>query len=282
MSEERGAYITENNNTDTSTQHVIRDAGDLRKYFTLIPNIVDDMDLSPQAYRLYGHLKRVAGDSGTCWQSTDTLSKNCKMSTGSISEAKTELAKAKLISIARKIVPNGICHEITITDIWKVNIEKYRGSSQCEEVGGGSSHCENGSSHCETKKNPIKNINTGTQTVPVGGKKTRKPKEPADPRKDHPAIRAMVSTVGRYPQKDYWDAIIEALGDSPDRPKLASCWEAWKKTAFNKTSVAWAIDWYRNGIPAGLNGNGNGYHPGTAPAPDKPAPSVTKEGALYV
>lgn len=130
--------------------------------------------------------------------------------------------------------------------------------------------------------NKKESIKESKRNARVGGSSPSKSKKESDVRKDHPAIRAMVSTVGRYPQKDYWDAIIEALGDSPDRPKLASCWEAWKKTAFNKTSVAWAIDWYRNGIPAGLNGNGNGYHPGTAPAPDKPAPSVTKEGALYV
>jgi hypothetical protein len=42
------------------TTHAIFDEGDLRKYRTEIPNIVDDLALSPHAYRLYGHMKRSA------------------------------------------------------------------------------------------------------------------------------------------------------------------------------------------------------------------------------
>jgi hypothetical protein len=53
-----------------------------RRYFTIIPNMVDDLGLSPYAYRLYGHFRRVAGEAGECWQSTATLAETCKMSRG--------------------------------------------------------------------------------------------------------------------------------------------------------------------------------------------------------
>ncbi|GAF99333.1 unnamed protein product, partial [marine sediment metagenome] len=42
-----------------------------RAYFTMMPNIIDDMGLDPYAFRLYVHLRRVAGENGACWQSTD-------------------------------------------------------------------------------------------------------------------------------------------------------------------------------------------------------------------
>ena len=71
------------------TTHAVFDEGDLRKYRHEIPNIVDDLGLSPHAYRLYGHMKRVCGasPSGRCYQGTRTLAKHCKMSVGKISEA---------------------------------------------------------------------------------------------------------------------------------------------------------------------------------------------------
>jgi hypothetical protein len=77
------------------------DAGDLRLYRTEIPNLIDDMNLSVYAFRLYVHLKRVAGASneGACWQSTRTLATHCGMSASKVSESKQELVDAGLIEI---------------------------------------------------------------------------------------------------------------------------------------------------------------------------------------
>ncbi|HMD89445.1 MAG TPA: helix-turn-helix domain-containing protein [Anaerolineaceae bacterium] len=114
------------------TQYQIKDEGDLRKYFTQIPNMVDDANLSMIAFRLYVHLKRVAGDSGTCYQSTPTLSLACKMSMGAVSKAKIELTKAGLITIVIKKDNLKSYHEITISDIWTPNIQKYASLSPDE------------------------------------------------------------------------------------------------------------------------------------------------------
>ncbi len=105
----------------------IRDAGDLRKYFAMIPHSIDDLNLSVYAYRLYGHLKRVAGEDGKCWQNQSTLAKACNMSTGSIVKAKNELIDSNLIQINKEKSNHGgkPYHLITITDIWIENSIKY-------------------------------------------------------------------------------------------------------------------------------------------------------------
>lgn len=106
----------------------VKDEGPHDFYFQ-IPNLVDDYGLSPQAYRLYGHLRRVAGENGKCWQNTKTLSQACDMSDGSVSNAKKELTGTEFIPFIRiKKVPmkSGFSYdEITVTDLWKLNHDAY-------------------------------------------------------------------------------------------------------------------------------------------------------------
>jgi len=125
------------------------DAGDLRKYRIEIPNIIDDMGLDPYTVRLYMHLKRVAGASGECWQSTETIAKHCKMSTGQVSKSKQILKKNGLIIITQveHEKPGSPYHLITITDIWLRNFQEFAQGSPCEPQG----------SQGETKKELIKN-----------------------------------------------------------------------------------------------------------------------------
>lgn len=98
-------------------------------FFTMIPHLVDDSDISPYAIRLYLHLKRVAGENGRCWQSQDTLEKACRMSNRTIVKAKRELGKAGFIVITLDAVGGHPQHIITIVDIWKQNENVYRGKS---------------------------------------------------------------------------------------------------------------------------------------------------------
>jgi hypothetical protein len=122
-----------------------------RRWFTMIPHIVDDMGLDPYAYRLYGHLRRVAGENGACWQSTDTLAEHCKMSAGSVSNAKTALADAGLIKIEHKTKNGTRYHHITIIDVWAKNRAAFTDSPE-----------EDARSPGETKKNPDKNFTSTT------------------------------------------------------------------------------------------------------------------------
>ena len=149
--------------------YMVRDNCDLRRYYMMIPNIIDDLDLSVYAYRLYGHLKRVAGEEGQCWQSSETLAKACGMGEATVSRAKMELVDKGLITIELVKNPKGgkDYHNITITDVWEINVSKYTTSPQevtssHQEVTTShqelaTSHQEVTTSHQEIKNNPIKN-----------------------------------------------------------------------------------------------------------------------------
>jgi len=154
MSEEQAKYLGE---TPEHAEYQIRDESP-HDYFCQIPNLVDELDLTPQAYRLYGHLKRVAGESGKCWQSTKTLSDKCRMSAGAVSEAKKELENTypPLIRITSKTKENGIYHEIVVTDIWQINHDFWTGEAvHIVKTPRKRSYCENPRSQCETKNNPL-------------------------------------------------------------------------------------------------------------------------------
>jgi DNA-binding transcriptional MocR family regulator len=96
------------------------------KYFTVIPNMLDDMGLSVYAFRLYAHIKRVAGENGKCFQSTATLADECDISINTVTKVKQELLERGLISIVPKNVGRGKpLHVITVVDIWNENMQKY-------------------------------------------------------------------------------------------------------------------------------------------------------------
>ena len=113
----------------------IRDESDLRKYYSQIPHLIDDADMSVYAYRLYGHIKRVVGQTGECNQSTTTLARHCHMAMGSIKKAKEELAALGFIKIVVKKGKHGEFdqHIITITDVWAENMAKYSTCSPHEQ-----------------------------------------------------------------------------------------------------------------------------------------------------
>lgn len=131
-----------------------------RENFTMVPNIIDDLDLSPYAVRLYLHLKRVAGDTGSCYQSGKTISEKCKMSTGMITKAKRELMAAGLISVALMSNGKNIYHDITILDVWKRNSLSH--SERDRSCG------ETDRSPGETINNPINNITINNTSSPIG------------------------------------------------------------------------------------------------------------------
>jgi len=94
-----------------------------RSYFTIIPNMIDNLNLSPYAFRLYFHIRKVAGEGGHCSQNTSSLAKVCSMSTGMVVSAKDELEKSGLIMIEKISNSQGFRtkDKITVIDIWKEN-----------------------------------------------------------------------------------------------------------------------------------------------------------------
>jgi hypothetical protein len=107
-----------------------------RSHFTMIPDLIDELDLDPYTYRLYGHLRRVVGEPrhlpagtrpepGACWQSTRTLAAICHMSAGSICESKRKLVELGLIHIEKRPGPGGYYDRITLVDIWSRNSDHF-------------------------------------------------------------------------------------------------------------------------------------------------------------
>ncbi len=103
-----------------------------RDYFSMIPHIVDDLALTPYAFRLYVHLCRVVGNDGKCWQSTDTLAAACHISTGAIVKAKRELVRTKIDGKPLIVIvpipglkPGSAYHTIYVNNLWEANHEKY-------------------------------------------------------------------------------------------------------------------------------------------------------------
>jgi hypothetical protein len=143
------------------------------KYRTEIPNIIDDMDLSPYAFRLYVHIKRRAGDHGVCFENSSNLAKSCHMSEGEVSKCKKELKGQGLISIVSKGNAHfgKRNHHVQIINIWEKNQNKYQKSpgeiaSSTNEVS--SSPIEVAISPDELKNNsllnnPVRRINNKKQ-----------------------------------------------------------------------------------------------------------------------
>lgn len=121
----------------------------LRKYRTELPNLIDDMGLSPYEFRLLAHYYRV----GDCYEATTTTAEKCKMSTGQVSKARRELAKKGLIvidEVKRKSL------SIRVVDIWDRNFAHFSEKSRSHHERYHSPH-ERERSPGETKKELIKN-----------------------------------------------------------------------------------------------------------------------------
>ena len=93
-----------------------------------------------------------------------------------------------------------------------------------------------------------------------GKEKPKRKKSTADERTNHPAIQAVFGILGRFPAKHEYDALIEAVGDKPDKPKLRLCWAEWRRprqgfpNGYSPRNYGWVMDWYVNGLPDSKNG----------------------------
>lgn len=141
----------------------------IHRYFAMIPHLVDDADISPHAYRLYGHIVRVVGQTqgGTCYQSTATLAAACHMSPGMITQAKDELVRAGFITIHYHKRREGgrALHVLRLVNVWAANVTRYapvefEPTSEYEVA---TSQYELATSEYEIKKNPFKKNNKAAE-----------------------------------------------------------------------------------------------------------------------
>ena len=137
----------------------IQDQSGDRKYFTQIPNIIVNHSTAYEQ-SLYLVMKRIAGESGSCWASLNWLAKKMGVDKKSVSKNIEKLLKRKWISeIESKKVRGGIVRQFIIVDLWALNIKEYESGSQVPTSVSGGIIPESGSifpeSGCEkdTKKN---------------------------------------------------------------------------------------------------------------------------------
>jgi hypothetical protein len=233
-----------------------------RRYYTIIPNMLDDLGLSPYAIRLYLRLKRRAGDNGKCFENSQHLAEGCRMSKTQISRSKAALVKADLITIKKRFLGHGHFpgHLITITDIWKRNVEYYDTGIP---VSGGDASC---SFDCPRpvpqvglKKNPIKKYQKGKILNKDQPSDTFSPKSEAKSASvfdetggsgdlsRHQTIIDIKEITGFWPHKVARSRIVNTFPYGLDRDRARNALERWVLKGFNPTNLDWLFNWYRTG-----------------------------------
>lgn len=202
----------------------------VRWFRTEIPNMLDDADLSPHAYRLYGHIKRVAGDNGECNENTRHLGVKCQMSIGQVSKAKKELFERGFIHLGRGEFGRDVMKP---TNLWQQNYEKYASSpneqecSQYEQEFEARSDSEQDAKTCSPNEQEpetcsqyehIENITTPTATQLV-------PAEPPKPVAEK--IEAILKRLEKAKGNERSPILVEAYkvcfgenGDTPDYGRI--------------------------------------------------------------
>ncbi len=106
----------------------------VNKYFTQIPNILAELELSPSEFRLYFEYKRIAGEKGACWKSLMMLSQEIGIGQRTIqecnktlSEPRDKLGGLSLIKLIHRFKDDGSrdTSVITIVDIWPINMTYF-------------------------------------------------------------------------------------------------------------------------------------------------------------
>lgn len=102
---------------------VVDKSGD-RDYFTIIPNYVIS-NASPYELAIYLHMKRVAGETGSCWLSAQTMADKLGCSRNTIAKYRNELLNRGWIEVVGKAGKTKPTDEYRIVDLWGVNHKEY-------------------------------------------------------------------------------------------------------------------------------------------------------------
>jgi hypothetical protein len=113
-------------------QHV-RDHGHPRKYWTQVPNLVDDSDLSPYARTVYLHYLRISGRQDSCEETTRETAEHCCMSRSSVANARAELTCKGWIEVENLgTYGRGADQVIHLLDRWGENMARYSQTDHSE------------------------------------------------------------------------------------------------------------------------------------------------------
>lgn len=241
----------------------IVDKSSLHRYRTELPNLVVDSDLSVYAFRLYVHLKRRAGDDGSCWEGTRALADTCRMSMGQVSKAKQELLDKGLIRKSTRATRGGKADDITIVDVWPENFRKY---SKDESV-----HTVNTSEEPFTTRTPkpesVHHTNALDESVHTVNVKRSYSEQEEEPRKKNkreresparPAVEIYTRLTDRQPNK--FD--LEFINQVVDLAKWEREIKNWLASGHRPANVKGMFDWYQ--------GKGRHQQNGQHPADNRP------------
>lgn len=159
----------------------IRNESGDRDNFTMVPNFVYRLGMSPYAVALYGYIKQAAGEQGRCYKATKTIAEELNMSAGSVSGAKDELEQNGLIEIHEVKGPHGgkPLHSIAILDVWQRNTEFIQTHKKGRSLG------EQANSHDELANSPDEVASSQGEIIKNPSiknpqkKRERKPRAPA-------------------------------------------------------------------------------------------------------
>jgi len=207
---------TKDNSVKPQPDNLITNAE--RRYFVMLPNLIDDLGLSVYAFRLYVHMRRVAGEDGKCWQSTTTLAERCKMSAHKVVDAKRELAEVGLITVTSVDRPGGgrPYHEVVMADVWPANMAKYQGNDPA-----GNLQVPVGNLQVpvvQRKKNPLKK-NTQKKPPKNGGATTLQVRKNGEPGRGLQSagslfeqMQSLIQEQGRTPNSEAINKAIAQWG----------------------------------------------------------------------
>mgnify|MGYP001589019126 CR=1 FL=1 len=105
---------------------VLDESGD-RKYFTIIPNYIVNHS-TPYEQAIYLYMKRVAGETGTCWMSAQSIGKKLGISRSTVSIYRDKLVKRgwiQIIGIKKTGITQQKTPEYRIVDLWELNANFY-------------------------------------------------------------------------------------------------------------------------------------------------------------
>ncbi len=115
-----------------------------KKYFTIVPNYIIDHSASHEK-SLYLVMKRLAGETGTCWASPITLGKIMGVSPNTVRKYRKILTQKGWIKKVGQRGKTRPSDEYKITDIWELNEQFYtkKDSSTVELSLRKFNHCAN-------------------------------------------------------------------------------------------------------------------------------------------
>lgn len=239
----------------------VTDKSTLHAYRIELPILIDDCDLSVHAFRLYVHLKRRAGDSGSCWEGARALAKACNMSLGKTSEAKQELTKKGLITIRKRKTPSGDGDDITIVDIWPKNFETYnKKDDSVQNMNASETEHTEGANNTSVHNMNAKRSQYELMRSPGELMRSQYERE-EDPRKKihkesgaptHSAIELYTSLTGLKPIKFAADRIANEVSDLS---RWRDTVQEWLSSGYKPNNVVGMLDWY--------NGTGRNRKPQT-------------------